>query len=178
MRNCARKFIVPTDLDRCRIIYGRCRRGVFPILIIWLSVGTPWSALYPDSFHSGLASSKGCALIESPPVTQGIVYSKPSGDVNSEIVSYQFTPEREFRSICTLAYKSSQVVGLSVPMLIYYGSCGVEISSPSLPPYPLFQRNGTEVTNCDHSLTNRSEKSLSSGLHQRGKTYRCLFGGA
>lgn len=140
----ARKFLVPTDLDRCRIIYGRCRRGVFPILLIWLSVGTPWSALYPDSFHSGLASSRRKVVLLSiaPRSPKELsILSKPSGDVNSEIVSYQFTPDREFRSICTLAYKSSQVVGLSVPMLIYYGSCGVEISSPSLPPYPLFQRS-------------------------------------
>lgn len=85
-----------------------------PILLIWVSVGTPWSALYPDSFHSGLASlrRKVVLLSRAPRSPKELsILSKPSGDVNSEIVSYQFTPDREFRSICTLAYKSSQVVG-------------------------------------------------------------------
>lgn len=84
-----------------------------PILLIWVSVGTPWSALYPDSFHSGLASLRRKVSYREPPRSpkELSILSKPSGNVNSEIVSYQFTPDREFRSICTLAYKSSQVVG-------------------------------------------------------------------
>ncbi|KAL0297978.1 UNVERIFIED_CONTAM: hypothetical protein Sangu_3168500, partial [Sesamum angustifolium] len=64
---------------------------------------TPWSALYPDSFHSGLASLRRKVSYREPPRSpkELSILSKPSGNVNSEIVSYQFTPDREFRSICT-----------------------------------------------------------------------------